>query len=108
MNEGLQEFQKLYGELILQKAQLEMRTADEAWKEAIAKRKQAEATLAEFQHDRELDKNRRRPSRELWVDTSHDPENNRWIAQHQGVVAYGDSPEMACDNFDHLWVFGDK
>lgn len=24
------------------------------------------------------------------------------------VVAYGDTPAQACDNFDHLWIFGDK
>lgn len=103
-----EEFQKVFAEATLQKVQFEMMAAHEAWKEAEAKRKEAEESLAQCRHDRELDKNRRRPSRELWIEVSYDSENNRWIAQHQGVIAYGDSPEMACDNFDHLWLYGEQ
>jgi hypothetical protein len=107
-NEALDVFQKTLVELMVQKAQLEMRAAQEAWKEAEAKRKEAEECLAQCRYNRELDKNRRRPSRELWVEIRHEPENNRWVAERQGVVAYGDSPEMACDNFDHLWLYGEQ
>lgn len=31
---------------------------------------------------------------------------NGWQLEHQGLVAYGDTPAMAADNFDHLWTYG--
>jgi hypothetical protein len=75
-------------------------------------RLQAEETLGEYrrnrERDRERDKEMARPSREHWVEVEFDSEKDKWAARHQGVVAYGDTPEMACDNFDHIWVFGDN
>jgi hypothetical protein len=34
-------------------------------------------------------------------------DDRRWSCTFQGVTAYGDTPEIACDNFDHLWTFGE-
>lgn len=102
----IEELQKSLFELTVQKAQLEMRAANEMWHEAMAKRKQAEEALEEYRQTRELDKNRRRPCRELWVDITYNDQTKQWSASHQGIVAYGDTPEMACANFDHLWIYG--
>ncbi len=34
-------------------------------------------------------------------------DNKVFIAKWSGLVAEGDTPEMACSNFDRLWVGGD-
>ena len=31
---------------------------------------------------------------------------NGWTCSHQGLVAHGETPAMAAENFDHLWTFG--
>lgn len=93
-------------ELTVHEAQLKCRAAHELWQEATAKRKEAELSLKELNYTCECGKALYRPSREQFVDIDFDAERNLWAVSHQGVVAYGDSPEMACDNFDHLWVFG--
>lgn len=51
-------------------------------------------------------KDSRRPSRVLWPDVFFNPEEKKWVCMHSGVRAYGDTPEIACDNFDHLWMYG--
>lgn len=48
----------------------------------------------------------RRPSRTLWPEIYKG--DSGWICEHGGVSATGDSPEMATDNFDHLWMFGEE
>jgi len=105
---SIEEFQKTLAELHITEAQFRMCAAHEMMKEAVAKRTQAEECLEEYRRDRELNKTRRRPSREHWVELNFDSERNQWAATSHGVTAYGDTPEMACDNFDHLWVFGDN
>lgn len=62
-------------------------------------RKEAEAEM-------NYQKGSRRPSRVLWPDISFNEETKQWVCEHSGVLAYGDTPEMACDNFDHLWISG--
>lgn len=47
-----------------------------------------------------------RPSRMHYVEVTYDEERKQFAATYCGVTAYGDSPEMACDNFDHLWLYG--
>ncbi len=47
-----------------------------------------------------------RPSRMQFAEVTYDGERKQFSAAYCGVVAYGDSPEMACDNFDHLWLYG--
>lgn len=47
-----------------------------------------------------------RPSRMHYVEVTFDEERKQFVAAYCGVTAYGDSPEMACDNFDHLWLYG--
>jgi len=106
MTDFLQEFQKTLAELGITEAQFKMCAAREMLKEAVAKRKQAEETLEEYRFDRERNKSRHRPSQERWVELTFDADKNQWAASYQSIVAYGDTPEMACDNFDHLWVFG--
>lgn len=36
----------------------------------------------------------------------YDEDEQAWACEHCGVMAHGDTPSMACENFDHLWVFG--
>ncbi len=48
----------------------------------------------------------RRPWRLLGAVVMPD-DDRRWSCTFQGVTAYGDTPEIACDNFDHLWTFGE-
>jgi hypothetical protein len=47
-----------------------------------------------------------RPSRFLATYVFYDDEKQLWACAYDDIVTYGDSPEMACDNFDHLWVYG--
>ena len=48
-----------------------------------------------------------RPWKQNGATIEFDAERKQWTATYQGVVAYGDTPDMACDNFDHLWMFGE-
>jgi len=105
---SIEEFQKTLAELHITEAQFRMCAANEMMKEAIAKRIQAEEALEAQRFDRERNKHKHRPSRENWIELTFDSEKNQWVASHQSVIAYGDTPEMACDNFDHLWMFGDN
>ena len=50
--------------------------------------------------------NWRRPSIFLHTEIFFDDEMNVWTCRYMGVFAEGDTPEMACANFDHLWLFG--
>jgi hypothetical protein len=47
-----------------------------------------------------------RPSRLHNADLSR--VGTKWKASVGDVVAHGDTPEMACAEFDHLWLFGDR
>jgi len=47
-----------------------------------------------------------RPSRMHYVEVTYDEQRKQFAATYCGVTAHGDSPEMACDNFDHLWLYG--
>lgn len=71
----------------LAKAQIERRTAE-------TQSANLEATCKEY----------RRPWR--LVGAIIESDDIGWKCAFQGVCAWGDSPEMACDNFDHLWMFG--
>ena len=51
-------------------------------------------------------KDSRRPSRVLWPDVYFNTDEKKWACVHSGVRAFGDTPEIACDNFDHLWMYG--
>ncbi len=63
------------------------------------------------QKSRDLALNRerqwQRPSYTLRVEVTSDPERNQFKASFGGVCAWGDTPEMACDNFDHVWLYGE-
>ena len=48
-----------------------------------------------------------RPSYTLRVEITSDPERNQFKASFGNLSAWGDTPEMACDNFDHLWLYGE-
>jgi len=41
------------------------------------------------------------------VELGYDTEKKQWRASYCEAVAFGDTPEMACDNFDHLWLYGE-
>jgi len=59
-----------------------------------------------LEEEKRLRKEQQRPSRALWPEVFWEDHKEQWACEHSGVVAYGDSPEMACENFDSLWVFG--
>jgi len=73
----------------LEKAKIERMAAE-------AQRANLEACLKEY----------RRPWRTLGAIVEKD--DIGWKCAFQGVEAWGESPEMACDNFDHLWMFGNE
>lgn len=89
-------------------ARTKRKTAEVLLEKAKIERTIVEETLAECRQDREHRKQNRRPSQERYVEMEFDSERGQWAARHASVVAYGDTPEMACDNFDHLWIFGDN
>jgi hypothetical protein len=60
----------------------------------------------EVDEDKRLRKEQQRPSRVLWPEVFWEPHKEKWACEHSGVEAHGDSPEIACENFDRLWVFG--
>jgi len=45
-----------------------------------------------------------RPYRLTTADFAKDGDG--WTCSHQGLVAHGETPAMAAENFDHLWTFG--
>lgn len=50
----------------------------------------------------------RRPWRMVGAIVTRDDTTNRWKCEFQGVTAWGDTPDIACDNFDHCWMFGNR
>ena len=65
-----------------------------------------EAVRAEVKRDAHWSKQRRRPCMAVYTEIYFDVDEEMFACRHAGVVAYGDTPSMACENFDHLWVFG--
>lgn len=64
--------------------------------------------VKEAAEDKRLRKEQQRPSRALYPDVFFDDLQQEWACEHCGVRAHGDSPELACENFDHLWMFGNE
>lgn len=48
----------------------------------------------------------RRPWRMLGAFVEYDEGMRQWKTWFQGVAAWGETPEIACDNFDRVWAFG--
>jgi hypothetical protein len=67
---------------------------------------QRDAARVEMGRDARLNADRHRPSYVVYTDIYFDQEEEAWACRHSGVVAYGDTPSMACENFDYLWTFG--
>lgn len=67
---------------------------------------QREEAKAEMVRDARLSADRHRPSFCIYTEIYFDGEEEQWACRHGGLVAYGDTPAMACDNFDHIWIFG--
>lgn len=99
-------------------ALLDARAAEDWAKRAAICREQEELKLAEekaeaarqqIHHDYVMERERewQRPSHTRYVEVVYDEERKQFVATHCGVTAYGNSPEMACDNFDHLWLYGE-
>ncbi len=68
-------------------------------------------TQRESQRQREevnisCERNWKRPSIFLYTEIYLDEEMNKWVCCYSGVTACGETPATACDNFDHLWMFG--
>jgi rubrerythrin len=64
------------------------------------------AARKEQTQDDTLRKERLRPSFAVFTEIFFDETEEQWACQHCGVTAYGDTPDLACENFDHLWMFG--
>ena len=104
--------------------QQELLRAEEMAAEATLERLQRAAALREqeaeylFHNERRadakvsmkreagLEQERQRPSMFIGTDIFFDEDEQLWACEHCGVLAHGDTPAMACENFDHLWVFG--
>jgi len=56
--------------------------------------------------DATYDRERHRPCMFIGTDIFFDEDEQKWACEHCGVLAHGDTPAMACENFDHIWVFG--
>ena len=65
-----------------------------------------EAIRVEAKSETEWHKQSRRPCMFVGTHIFFDEDVEMFACQHAGVTAYGDTPAMACDNFDHLWVYG--
>jgi len=67
-----------------------------------------ERTIADIQRKnlKQVYREMQRPWRQLGAVVEFDSEKNQWKSELWGVAAWGDTPEMACDNFDHLWMYG--
>ena len=94
----------------VQEAQIEKLQRALAYREQEAEFESNQARRAEIQkaleQERGWDKEKRRPSMFIFTDIFFDEELEKFACQHCGITAYGDTPAMACENFDHLWVFG--
>lgn len=60
----------------------------------------------EWVKDKVLDRERQRPCMFMYTEIFFDDDKELWACQHNGVTAHGDTPSIACENFDHLWVYG--
>lgn len=67
-----------------------------------------EAMEKDMEEDNRLLKERQRPSYALCTEVTWDDDEKQYSCSHDGVTAYGETPAMAHDNFDHVWVFGKK
>jgi hypothetical protein len=90
------ECQKTAAEVALMKARIE--AEDHLRGREYATKLEAERFRLHLQNGR--------PSRFLATYVFYDDEKQLWACAYDDIVTYGDSPEMACDNFDHLWVYG--
>ena len=80
--------------------------AEEQEKVYAFQHEQREQVQKEMEKNVATEQDGRRPSRVLWPEVTWDAEKKQFACQHSNITAWGDSPEMACSNFDHLWVFG--
>lgn len=65
-----------------------------------------EATRDAMQSAKQL----KRPCMTLGIQVRQEERGDRtvFIAAWSGLIAEGDTPEMACSNFDRMWVGGDE
>lgn len=77
--------------------------------EGLAKAK-IERNVAELQHTNMevCYQECRRPWRMLGAIITFDDDKNQWKCEFQGITTWGVTPEIACDNFDHCWMFGNR
>lgn len=106
-NTSLESIQQATLEAQLLTADAFYRAAEETVAKAKLETEQAALILADNKREIEYRKQHRRPSQERYANVEFDSDKKLWAAISQGVVAYGETPEIACDNFDHLWLYGD-
>ncbi len=91
-------------------AQIERLQRALAYREQEAEHEFNQARRAEVRKEVESENNwtkeKRRPSMCIAGDIFYDETEEKFACRHDGITAYGDTPAMACENFDHLWVFG--
>ncbi len=82
--------------------------------------KQGELSIKNLEMNLRHNKESMRPYRMMGAYIVANPSEGNYICQTPAlfedededgrppVVAFGDTPSQACDNFDHLWIYGDK
>ena len=89
-------------------AAIHVQAAEETLERTKLERQQSQLALENTKQAVAHGKQFLRPSNLRHPTVEFDMEKQLWSATLDGVVAHGDTPEMAYDNFDHLWVFGDN
>ena len=70
-------------------------------------KQEAETNLKIMELQLRDQKNAMRPSSHHNVDVVWSQTLCKYMAVRDNIATTGDTPEMACDNFDHLWVTGE-
>ena len=100
----------LAAEEYLKRTEVERETAEAIGKELIQRayleRQSAENEKALREKWAEQSKEFMRPFRVAGATITYDEATKEWTTSFCDVIATGDTPEMSCDNFDHLWIYG--
>jgi chromosome condensin MukBEF ATPase and DNA-binding subunit MukB len=109
--ERIEDMQIQMSESYKRKAESECLTAEAVGQqqvlEAIARREAAELERDAKKRWIEQSREYQRPFRMVQASMTFDVGTGQWVAACGDVSATGDTPEMAADNFDHRWLYGD-
>lgn len=68
-------------------------------------REKSELKRHEFGLELERVRHENRPSSHFKTCVHQEPDG-KFECERDGIKALGDTPEMACDNLDHVWLYG--